>query len=101
MSSRTKKPRGLKVRRYADNIIDLNDYFSVFLEAKEGAIICETEINENLLNSMTNSWISQAYVQEFDCEIISFKEGVNCFECMEIVESIYKCVVEPYFRKTY
>ena len=73
MRRRMKKPRGLKVRRYADHIIDLNKYLSVLPGAKEGDTFCETEINENLLNIMTNSWISQAYVQEFDCETISFK----------------------------
>ena len=51
------------------------------------------------LNSMPNSWIKQAHVQGFDCEPIRFKKAVNMFEIMEITESIYEGVVEPYYKK--
>ena len=54
-----------------------------------------TELNEILLNSTTNSWYKQAYVQGFDCETIYCINDVNMFERMEIDESIYEGVVTP------
>ena len=54
-----------------------------------------TELNEILLNSITNIWSNQSYVQGFDCDTISFKKAVNMFERMEIAESIYEGVVTP------
>ena len=56
-------------------------------------------MNDILLNSMTNSCSKQSYVQVFDYKSISFKTYVNMFERMEIVESIYKGVVEPSYKK--
>ena len=47
---------------------------------------------------MTNIWSRQANVQGFDCETITFKNAVNMFERMEISESIYEGVVEPYLK---
>ena len=44
---------------------------------------------------MKNGWINQEYVQGFDCETITFKKDINIFEHMEIVDTIYKGVVEP------
>ena len=48
---------------------------------------------------MPNSWYRQDYVQGFDCESITFKKAVNNFERMEISESIYEGLVEPYYKK--
>ena len=48
---------------------------------------------------MPNIWSKQAYVQGFDCRSISFKEAVNIFELMKIVEFIYEDVVEPSYKK--
>ena len=48
---------------------------------------------------MPNSWSKQARLQVFDCKSINFKIGVNMFECMDIVESIYEGLVEPYYKK--
>ena len=58
-----------------------------------------TELNNILLNSMPNSWSKQAYVQDFDCESISFTKAVNMFELMEIAESIYEGVVTTSYKK--
>ena len=57
------------------------------------------ELNENLLNSMPNSWIKQAYVQGFDSESITFKNDVDMFECMEIAEPIYEVIVGTSYKK--
>ena len=56
-------------------------------------------MNENLLNSMKNIWIRQAYVQSFDCEFIIFEKYLNMFEHMEIEEYIYEGVVEHSYKK--
>ena len=48
---------------------------------------------------MSNIWYRQAYVQGFDCESITFKKAVIIFERMGISESIYKGVVEPFYKK--
>ena len=50
-----------------------------------------------LLNSMTNSWFKQAYVQGFYSKYISFKK-INMFERINISESIYEVVVEPSYK---
>ena len=49
---------------------------------------------------MTTSWNRQEFVQGFDCEWITFKAAVNISEIMEIEESIYGGVVEPYYKKS-
>ena len=59
-----------------------------------------TELNNILLNSMSNSWSKQAYVQGFDYETYSFKNDVNMFKRTEIDESIYESVVTPPYKKT-
>ena len=47
---------------------------------------------------MTNSWYTQAYVQAFDWEFISFKKYVNTFDCMEVAEFMYKGVVKTSYK---
>ena len=81
MRSRMRKTQ-FKVRRYAACMIDMNKYFSVFPGGKSSDKCFDTELNENLLNRMTNSWSNQKYVQGFDCKTISFKAALNMFECM-------------------
>ena len=58
-----------------------------------------TELNEILLKIMPNIWSKQAYVQGFDCETISLKKDVNMFDRIEISETIYECVLTPYYYK--
>ena len=94
-----KKRRSLTVRRYAERLIDLNEYLASFPGADFTDNIGVTELNEILLNSMPNIWSKQACVQGFDCESITFKKDDNMFEHMEIAESIYKGIVEPYYNK--
>ena len=90
---------GLKVRRYADQLVYLNEYLDVFPGAKISEIFCVTDIYKISLNSTPNSWSKKAYVQGFDYEYITLKADVNLFECMEIEEYIYGGVVEPYHKK--
>ena len=65
------KPRRLKVRRYVYSLIDLHDYLDVLPGENISEQICVAELNGFLLNSMTNSWRNQAYVQGFDCKYIT------------------------------
>ena len=65
------KPCGLKVRRYAGRLIDLNKYLDFFPGENLTDKICVMDLNEKLLNSMPNSSNKQAYVQVFDCEYIT------------------------------
>ena len=51
----TKKLRGLKVRRYTNRMINFKKYLSVFPGAKESGNVCETGLNDILLNIMPNS----------------------------------------------
>ena len=44
----------LKVRRYADYLIDLNEYLDVLSGEKASEIVCVTEPNEILLNIIPN-----------------------------------------------
>ena len=59
-----------------------------------------TELYEILLNSMPTRWSKQACVQGFDYETIYFKTAVNMFECMEISEDIYGCMVTTSYKTT-
>ena len=93
-----KKPLALTVRRYAERLIDLNEYLASFPGATLNDKIYVTELNEILLNSMPDSWYRQAYVKCFYCESITFKKYVNVFERMEIVDYIYEGVVEPFYK---
>ena len=89
MSRGMRKPRGLKVRWYVNNLIELNGYLAVLPEANTSDRIFMTELNKILLNSIPNLWIKHAHVQVFDCEFIT-KKAVNMFERTEILESIYE-----------
>ena len=44
-----------------------------------------TELNDILLNRMTNIWSKQAHVQGFDFEPITFKKAVSIFERIEMI----------------
>ena len=65
------KTHGLKLRCYADFMIDLNDYLAVFPGSKASDKICETEFNEMFLDIISHSRISQAYVKGVDCKSIN------------------------------
>ena len=41
-----RKPRNLKVRRYAARMSDLNEYLAMFPGATENEKNCETELND-------------------------------------------------------
>ena len=62
-----RNPRGLKVRRYADNLVYLNEYLSVLPGTKINETIFLTELNEMLLNIMHKISSKQACVQGFEC----------------------------------
>ena len=67
------KRRGLKLRRYAARLIDLNEYLEYFPGSTMADKIDITKLNENLSNSMHNRLSKQAYVQGFYGEFILFK----------------------------
>ena len=46
-----RKPHGLKLRRYADRMIDLNKYFYVFPGGKASDKICEMELGDLFLTA--------------------------------------------------
>ena len=93
-----RKPRGLKLRRYSDHLIDINEYLNALPEAKASDNIGEMELHENILNSMPNGWSKSAYVQGFIVKLLLLKYD-NMFECMEISEIFYEVVVETYYKK--
>ena len=74
-----RKPGRLKVRRYTDFLIDLNEYLVFLPGAKLTDKIGMMELNGILLNSMPSIWIKKAYVQGFDCKYITCKYAVNMF----------------------
>ena len=73
----TRKPYRLKVRRYVARLIDLNEYLAFFPGEKLTDKIV-IYLNKIVLNSITNSWSKQAYVQVFDCKSINFKRLQIC-----------------------
>ena len=58
----------------------------------------EAKLNEIILYSMPNIWIKQAYLQGFNFPI-THKKAITMFECMEIIELIYKGLVEKPLNK--
>ena len=66
-----RKPRKLKLRCYADRMIDINYYSAVFLVAKASDHIGDTELNKIRLDVMPNRWSKQLYLQGFYCETIT------------------------------
>ena len=72
------KLHGLKVRRYAAYLIDVNKHLALFPVETLFYKTVVTELNEILLNSMPTSWSKQAYVQDFDCKYITFKNQLTC-----------------------
>ena len=60
MRRRTRNLRNLKTRRYADSMIELNKYLSVFPGENSSEKIGEIELNEIILNSMPNRRGKQA-----------------------------------------
>ena len=91
------KTRKIIAKRYAARLIYPNDYLAYSPGVTLTDKISIKDLKEILLNSMPNSWSKQAYIQVFDCESITFKKAIHMFERMEISESIYKGVVEPYY----
>ena len=91
-----KNPRSLKARRYPAHLIGLNEYLASFPVATMADKMSVTDLNKNLLNSMLNSWLKQAYVQGFYCETISFKKAVNMFQRMEISGERIKKLYDPW-----
>ena len=68
-----RKTNGLIVRRYVACLIDLNEYLAFFPGGKLTNKIGMIDLNKIVLNSVTNSWSKQAYVQVFDCKSVNFK----------------------------
>ena len=69
-----RKPQELKVRRYDDRMIELNEYLALLPGAKASDKFFEMELNGIILNRMPNVWNRQAYVLGFDFEYITFKK---------------------------
>ena len=51
-----KKPHSLKLRCYAARLIDMNEYLASFPEECLADKIGVTELNDNIINIMPNSW---------------------------------------------
>ena len=60
-----REPQELKVRCYADFVIDINKYLYVLTRPKESDEIGDMELNKILLKILLNVWGKQAYVQDF------------------------------------
>ena len=85
-----KKSRSLKVGRYAECLIGLNEYLASFTGETIADNMGVTELNEILSNSMPNIWSKKAFVQGFDCEIISLKKTVICLSIWKSLKVFMK-----------
>ena len=74
-----KKPRSLKIKRYAVSLIHLNQYLASFTVSTMADKIGVNELNEILSKSMPNIWCNKACIHGFDCESIK-KKPENMFE---------------------
>ena len=100
MRRRMRNPCGLKVKRYTDDLIDLNEYLDLLPGEIMSSKIEVIELNDILINGMRNIWIKQAYLQGFDCKYINFNKSVNMFERMKILEYIYEGSIDPDYKKS-
>ena len=66
-----RNPHELRVRRYTDCLIELNEYLELLPGEKTIWKIGTADLNDIVLNSMPSSWSNQAYMQGFDCEYIT------------------------------
>ena len=73
----------LKLRRYAERMVEINERF-IFPGSKESEKIRENQLNEILLQIISNGWISQVYAQGFYFEYVTFKQVINMFDSIEI-----------------
>ena len=71
-------------------MITLNEYVAAFPRTKESGNIGEMDLDGILLNSMTNVWSNQAYVQGFDCETITSKKLFICFNAWKLWKQFMK-----------
>ena len=78
MIRRIRKACELKVRPYADLMIDINGYLAAFTGGKASDNIGETELKEIILNSMKNERGKKMGMHCFDCETITFKSMLTC-----------------------
>ena len=62
-----------------------------------GTQICEPELNEIMLHTITNRRVEKDF-QVF-LETISFKKASNMFDHIEVEEPAYGSVVEPFIKK--
>ena len=85
-----RKPRRLKVRRYAAPLVEHNEYVDSFLGSYAGKNIYEVESNDILLHRTTVGWDMQYFLQCFDFKVVPFKKEKYIFDCMDILESNYK-----------
>ena len=93
------KPRGLKNRRYADCLIDLNEYLDFIFGLSLSETIGVTELNENCLTVCLVFGASKGMCRVSTASLLLFKKSVNMFERMDISESVYEGAVEPSYKK--
>ena len=66
-----RKKHELKLKRYTDCIIDLNEYLAAFPGTKTVENIGETYLNKILLKSISNGRSKNAHEHIFDFETIT------------------------------
>ena len=72
----------LKMGCYTAFMVNLNEYLTVLPVGNENYKISDMELNEIILNSMTNGRSKQSCVKGFNCKTITFNKYVNMFEYM-------------------
>ena len=77
-------PRELKLRWCADYLVGINGYLSAFPGEKESYDIGDNKLRKILLNSTSNGWSNQAYVQGFGCEYITFENMSICLNTCKL-----------------
>ena len=69
----------------------INNYPTLFPGSSVSKKMATEELNKILLQSLSNEWTKQAYLQGWDLEVIIYKDTCKMFERMEIAEKFYKC----------
>ena len=70
--------------------MELNNYLTLFPRSSNANNMAPGELNDILLHVVPNIWEKQSYLQVCYFEWNLYKDACGMFECMEIVEQVYK-----------
>ena len=85
-----RKPQGLPLKIFSVQLMELNNYLTLFPGSSSSKKMDPEELNEILLQAVLKLWARRAYLQVWDLNGKTYNDTRDMFELMEITEEIYK-----------